>query len=78
MVFTSLIVSLYEGVPARFKGGGIGMYRTFMDLGGFLGPPFFMLILSSTGSHMAFLSAIVILALNIGLLITTRGKSRVE
>mgnify|MGYP001096114762 CR=1 FL=1 len=53
------------------------MYRTFMDLRGFVGSPFFRLILSSMGPHMAFLSAIVILTLDIDLL-TTRGKRMVN
>jgi len=78
MVFTSLIVLLSEIVPAELRGGAIGLYRTFMDVGGFLGPLFFMLLFGSLGAHAPFLSAIAILALNIALLTTIRSKEMAE
>ncbi len=78
MVFSSLVVLLYEVVPAEFKGGPIGMYRTFMDIGGFLGPPFFMLLFSSKGSYPAFLLAMAILTLNIALLASIKRTGRTE
>jgi len=73
-VFTSLLVLLYEVAPAGFKGRAIGMYRTFLDLGGFLGPPFFMLLFNSVGSYYSFVSAIIIFLLNIALLATLKRK----
>ncbi len=78
MVFTSLIVLLSEIAPAGLRGGAMGLYRTFMDMGGFLGPLFFMLIFDSLGAHAPFLSAIVILALNIALLTTIGSKRTAE
>jgi len=78
MVFTSLIVLLSETVPAGLRGGAIGLYRTFMDIGGFLGPLFFMLIFGSLGAHASFLSAIAVLALNIALLTTIGSKKTAE
>jgi len=78
MVFTSLIVLLYEVVPSESKTSAIGMYRTFMDLGGFLGPLFFMLPFTSLGSSATFLSAIAIIVLNIALLMTIKSKTRSE
>jgi len=73
-VFTSLLVLLYEAAPTGLKGGAIGMYRTFMDLGGFLGPPLFMLLFNTVGSYYSFVAAIVIFLLNIGLLATLKRK----
>ena len=72
IAFASLTVMMYEVAPIKLKGSAIGMYRTFMDIGGFLGPPFFMFIYSSMGSYITFLSVITILALNIALLLTMR------
>jgi len=77
MTLTSLIVLLSEAVPAKFRGGAIGMYRTFMDIGGFIGPPLFMILFSSLGTYVTFLSAIAILALNIALMMKAKGR-RIE
>ncbi len=74
MSFTSLIVLLSEIVPAQIRGGAIGMYRTFMDIGGLVGPPFFMLVFTGMGSYVTFLTAIAILALNIALMVTIKAE----
>jgi len=74
MSFTSLIVLLSEIVPAEVRGGAIGMYRTFMDIGGLTGPPLFMLIFANMGAYITFLTAIAILALNIALVFTIKAK----
>ena len=74
MSFTSLIVLLSEIVPAQIRGGAIGMYRTFMDIGGLTGPPVFMLMFTGMGSYITFLTAIAILALNIALVVTIKAR----
>jgi len=74
MSFTSLIVLLSEIVPPGVRGGAIGMYRTFMDIGGLTGPLFFMLIFTNMGPYITFLVAVAILALNIALVLTIRAK----
>lgn len=74
MSFTSLIVLLSEIVPAQIRGGAIGMYRTFMDIGGLTGPPVFMLIFTGMGSYITFLTAMAILALNIALVVTIKAR----
>jgi DHA1 family multidrug resistance protein-like MFS transporter len=74
MSFTSLIVLLSEIVPAQIRGGAIGMYRTFMDIGGLTGPPVFMIIFTGMGSYITFLTAMAILALNIALVVTIKAK----
>jgi MFS family permease len=74
--FTSLIVLLSEVTPARLRGGAIGVYRTFMDMGGFLGPPFFMFLFSSTGYYVTFLSVIGILMFNALLVTAIKTKKK--
>ncbi len=74
MSFTSLIVLLSEIVPAQIRGGAIGMYRTFMDIGGLTGPPVFMLMFTGMGSYITFLTAMAILALNIALVVTIKAR----
>ena len=74
MSFTSLIVLLSEIVPAEIRGGAIGMYRTFMDIGGLTGPPVFMLMFTGMGSYITFLTAMAILALNIALVVTIKAR----
>jgi len=48
--FTTLIVLLSDIAPPRIRGGAIGLYRTFMSVGGVLGPMLFMAIYSSLGA----------------------------
>jgi len=68
LVFTSLIVLLSDIAHPSAMGGALGFYRTFMDLGGFIGPMAFMLIYSSINPSTAFLVAIGINIMNIILL----------
>jgi len=72
MVLTSMMVLLSEVVSPQIRGGAIGMYRTFMDVGGFTGPLFFMFMFEQFGSHSTFFSAMFILAVNATLLLTVR------
>ncbi len=78
MIWTSLLVLLSESVPAQIRGGVIGLYRTFMDLGGLTGPIFFMFIFKNVGAIPAFHTAIAILTLNILLLATVRTRKPIS
>ena len=78
MVLTSIMVLLSEVVSPQIRGGAIGLYRTFMDVGGFVGPLFFMFVLEQLGSHSTFLSAIVILAVNATLIIAVKKPPEPE
>jgi len=78
MVLTSVMVLLSEVVAPQIRGGAIGMYRTFMDMGGFTGPLAFMLILEHLGSHSTFLSAIILLSVNAILIMTIRKSHKTE
>jgi MFS family permease len=69
----TLMVILSELVHPSARGGAIGLQRTFMDAGGFLGPIISMLIYSTLGSQAAFLSGVAIKALNISLFILMKN-----
>ncbi|MDH5439529.1 MAG: MFS transporter [Candidatus Bathyarchaeota archaeon] len=77
MSMTSAMVLLSEIVPSRLRAGGIGIYRTFMDIGGFFGPLFFITLFDRSATT-PFLSALVILALNTVLLSTIKSKRAVS
>ena len=74
----TLTVLLVEVAPSSVRGGAIGLQRTFMDVGGFIGPVAFILVYSSFGSRTAFLTGMGIEALNIALLILMRKKLKVR
>jgi MFS family permease len=75
LVFTSLMVLLSDIVHPSVRGGAIGLYRTFMDMGGFLGPIMFMGVYTGFGSRFAFLLAMCINIVNISLVALT-GKTQ--
>lgn len=69
----TLMVILSDLVNPSARGGAIGLQRTFMDAGGFLGPMISMLIYSTLGPEAAFLSGVAIKALNVSLIILMRN-----
>jgi MFS family permease len=78
MVLTSMMVMLSEVAPPKFRGGAIGMYRTFMDVGGFIGPLLFMEIFGKLGSHSAFFSAIGVTAASVALILTIKAPEQMK
>jgi MFS family permease len=76
LILTSLMILLSEVVSPKIRGGAIGMYRTFMDVGGFIGPLFFMIIYNKLGSQNTFITGTIILAMNIPLILTVNTKKR--
>ena len=74
MVLTSIMVLLSEMVSSKTRGGALGMYRTFMDVGGFTGPLFFMVVFEEFGSYYTFLAAIIIIAASMALIATVKTK----
>ena len=75
LVFTSLIVLLSDLSPPSARGGTLGIYRTFMDLGGFVGPIALLLVYESGSPYAAFWVAVLINFVNILLLATVKIKS---
>ena len=74
MILTSLLVLLSEVSPPEYRGGAIGIYRTFMDLGGFTGPILFMVVYDLLGSHPTLILATATLLLNAVLTASVREQ----
>lgn len=72
IIWSSLLVLLSDIVPGNLIGGAIGMYRTFMDIGGLIGPLLFVEAFYQTGHIMTFLLATVVLLLNAALTLTIK------
>jgi MFS family permease len=72
MVLTSIVVLLSEVAPDKYRGGAIGIDRTFLDLGGLFGPLLFMAMYELYGSFYTFLSGIVIFLINVVMMLTVR------
>jgi DHA1 family multidrug resistance protein-like MFS transporter len=72
--FTTLIALLTDLAPPEIRGGVIGFYRTFNDVGGFVGPIAFMLIYGSSGASAVFLLCAALNLLNIVIILTLRTK----
>ncbi len=77
MILTSLMVLLSEAVPSKYRGSAIGMYRTFMDLGGFVGPLLFMIAYDWLEIYPTFILAAGILLSN-AMLVSLTGKQGIQ
>ncbi len=55
----------------EYRGVAIGLYRTFMDVGGVLGPLLFMAIATTFGMGLPFLVGALLLFSMAGLTLTT-------
>jgi len=71
---TPIVALLTDITPRRVRGGAIGLYRTFLDIGGFAGPVLFMLIYSIMSAMAIFYIATIINILNIIIVSTIRTK----
>jgi MFS family permease len=74
--FTTLMVLLSDIAPPAIRGGAIGLFRTFMSVGGFLGPIIFASIYDGFGVSYAFLAAVVLNVINLVLLVTIKQEKR--
>lgn len=64
-VHVSLIVFMSELVSPSIRVGALGVYRTFMDVGGILGPIIFMLLYGLVNAYASFWSASLLFFFNI-------------
>jgi len=71
---TTLLALLTDIAPANARGGAVGLYRTFMDVGGFLGPIVFMILYLQFTSLTPFYVAAGIITLNISMILITKTK----
>jgi len=72
---TTILALLTDISPSDARGGAIGLYRTFMDVGGFLGPLVFMFAYTEYSRFTPFYIGSVINFLNIGLIIMAKTRS---
>jgi DHA1 family multidrug resistance protein-like MFS transporter len=74
--FTTLIALLTDLAPPNIRGGVVGFYRTFNDIGGFVGPITFMLIYGVYRATNVFHLCAAVNLLSIILILTLRVKQR--
>jgi MFS family permease len=72
---TTLLAMLTDIAPQVARGGAVGLYRTFMDVGGFLGPIVFMIVYDNYSPLTPFYVAAGLCVLNILLTFFARTKS---
>lgn len=78
LVSATLTVFLSEIVKPEFRGVSIGLYRTFMDIGGIAGPIVFILIATQLGIYIPFYLGAIILAFMVGLTVIIKQEEKVE
>jgi MFS family permease len=72
--FTTLIALLTDLAPPDIRGGVVGFYRTFNDMGGFVGPIAYMLIYGVFRAATVFQLCAVLNLFSIILVLTLRTK----
>ena len=70
--FTTLIALLTDLSPPNIRGGVVGIYRTFNDIGGFIGPVAFMIVYGGSRATSVFYLCTVLNILCIALILTLR------
>ncbi|MDQ1279207.1 MAG: hypothetical protein QG670_467 [Thermoproteota archaeon] len=78
MVFVCLLVFLSEIAPEEIRGGAIGLYRTFMSTGGFIGPMLFIYFFDNYTSSYCFYLGIIFLITNALLVSTIKTKKQIK
>ena len=71
---TTLIALLTDIAPPSIRGGTVGLYRTFQDIGGFAGPILFMMLYNGFGPLAAFYVAAAVNVVNVGLIMAYKSK----
>ena len=74
LVSVTLTVLLSYIVKSEFRGISIGLFRTFMDVGGIVGPIFFMALAESINTRTAFSGGTIMLLVMAVLLLTTKQE----
>jgi DHA1 family multidrug resistance protein-like MFS transporter len=76
LTMTTLLALLTDMAPQEARGGVVGLYRTFMDVGGFLGPIAFMVVYDDFSPLTPFYLAAGLCVLNILITYLTRTGSK--
>jgi MFS family permease len=72
--FTTLIALLTDLSPPNIRGGVVGIFRTFNDIGGFVGPIAFVLIYGGSRSANVFYICVVLNMICMALMLTLRAR----
>jgi MFS family permease len=70
LTWTTLTVLLSDIVQPEYRGVALGFYRTFMDVGGILGPIIFMAIATALSPYISFIVGAILLVSMAGLAMT--------
>jgi len=73
LIFVSLVVFMAELVHPSIRAGAVGLYRTFMDIGGVLGPVIFMFMYDMY-TQSPFWAASILLLLNLALALSIKSR----
>lgn len=65
VLMVSLLVFLTDLATPSCRNSAVGVYRTFQDVGGFLGPNFFMFLYTSLSAHQTFWSVSALFIFNV-------------
>lgn len=76
LVSVTLTVLLSYIVKSEFRGISIGLFRTFMDVGGIVGPIFFMALAEGLNTRTSFLGGTIMLLVMALLLLTIKQESK--
>jgi len=76
LIFTTLVVLLAESTHPSVMGAAVGLNRTFMDIGGVVGPIVFMAVYATFTPQVSFILALAITMLNVALLALIGIKSK--
>lgn len=74
-VFTNLLVMMSELVPQTARVVAVGIYCTFIDIGGIAGPIIFALLYTIYNAWAAFLTASFVFLLSVAILVMIRSKT---
>jgi MFS family permease len=74
---TTLIALLTDIAPPSVRGGVVGLFRTFQDVGGFAGPILFMMLYNGFGPISAFYVAAAVNVVNVGLILAYKSKPKI-
>ncbi len=62
---TTLLALLTDIAPSTARGVAVGLYRTFQDIGGFLGPILFMIVFTNFNPSVTFHLGVLLFIVNI-------------
>jgi MFS family permease len=74
VIARAIVVFLSETAPEEVRGGAMGLYRTFMGIGGFIGPVLFLSVFDNYASSYSFYLATIFLVVNASLVATIKSK----